>query len=217
MHLFATASVAVATGTSAAVASTVTAAAATAVGASVETGLALMLHPSFGCGQQGPAGESHLAGLLVNLEELDIHLVAYLKYILHLVDLLVVELGNVQQAFLAGQNLHESTELEDRHYLAVVCLTDLRHSGDSLDAGQSGVHGLLVLTEDVDDALVTLLSDGDGGAGSLLYLLDNLAAGADNSSDKLGRYGDLHDTGNVGTVVGAGLGDGLEHLAHDVA
>ena len=121
--------VSVAAGTSSAISSVaVTASAA----AAIETGFTLMLYPSLRSGQQGPAGKSHLAGLLVYLKELDIHLVSDLKHILHLVHLLVIQLGNVQQTLLAGQYLHKCTEFQDRHHLTVVNLTYLGNGCDGL-------------------------------------------------------------------------------------
>ena len=69
-------------------------------------------------------------------------------------------------------------EGDDRTDLAVVGLADLRNRNDSLDAVQRAVERGLVLSEDVHDALVVHLRDGDGRARSLLDVLNHLAAGA---------------------------------------
>ena len=97
--------VAVTAGTSSAVSTVTVASTASASVTAVEPGLALVLHPALGSGQKRPAGQPHLTGLLVDLEELDIHLVTDLKHVLNLVHFLVVQLGDMQQAFLAGQYL----------------------------------------------------------------------------------------------------------------
>ena len=80
--LAARAFVAVTAGTSSAVTTVTVASTASASVTAVEPGLALVLHPALRSGQKSPAGQSHLAGLLVYLKELDIHLVSDLKHIL---------------------------------------------------------------------------------------------------------------------------------------
>ena len=75
---------------------------------------------------------------------------------------------------------------------------------------------VLVLSEDVHDALVVHLRDGDGRARSLLDVLNHLAAGADHGADHVLRNGDLNDARHERLVVGARLGDALGEFAEDV-
>ena len=74
----------------------------------------------------------------------------------------------------------------------------------------------LSMSEDVHDALVVHLRDGDGRARSLLDVLDHLAAGADHGADHVLRNGDLHDARHERLVVGARFGDALGEFAEDV-
>ena len=58
-------------------------------------------------------GESHLAALLIDFEELDIHLVADLEHGSYVLCLLPGDLGHVKKAFLAGKYLDECAEVKD--------------------------------------------------------------------------------------------------------
>ena len=128
----------------------------------------------------------------------------------------------MKQAFLAGKNLHECTEIKDAHHLSVVGLPCLGNCADALDPVESLLHGLGIIGSNVHDTLGKIgagdrnFFDIDNGTGFLLNLLDGLASLADNGTDKLGGDAYLLDAGNERFVIFAGFGDGLEHLAHDV-
>ena len=68
-----------ATGTVAFTAGTTLATVTTFATGTVATGCALALYVSFGFGLEGTHGETIFAGLLVNLDELDFYLVAFLE------------------------------------------------------------------------------------------------------------------------------------------
>ena len=127
----------------------------------------------------------------------------------------------MEEAFLTGEDLDESTELQDAHHLSVVHLAGLGNCADALDALKGCIHCSLVCAEDIHNTLgsaVTVVNfvDGDGCAEFLLHTLDSLSTLADNGADELCGNLDLDHTGNEGLEVLAGLGDGLEHFAHDV-
>ena len=81
------------------------------------------------------------AALLVDLGDLDPHHVADLAGVLHLLDALVGQLGDVNQAVLAGSQLHEGAEGHQAHHAAVVQLADLGDEHDIVDALLGGVAG----------------------------------------------------------------------------
>ena len=112
------AAVAVATGRTVSVRMSVTAIAA----AAFRTRTPLRLNIAFRFRKQGLHGKTHLAGLLVDLEELDIYFIAELYNILDLFGLLPSHLGNVEQAFLARKYLYKGSEVLDGSYLSVVNL-----------------------------------------------------------------------------------------------
>ena len=62
---------------------------------------------------KSPHGESHLAALLIDFEQLDIHLVADLEHVSHVLRLLPGYLGHVKKAFLARKYLDECAEVKD--------------------------------------------------------------------------------------------------------
>ena len=84
---------------------------------SVSAWLALWLNVSLRLLEESLARESHLACLLIDLEELDVYLVTDLEDILYLLGLLPSDLRYVEEAFLTREDLYECTELEDRNDL----------------------------------------------------------------------------------------------------
>ena len=192
---------------------------AVAAGSSLTAGTSLTLHVAFGLGLEGAHRQAVLAGLLVDLDELDGDLVALLEAAGgHVGQALPGNLGDVKQAVAAGHELHECAEVEDGAHLASVGLALLGHGHDGLDALQGALDAVLVLGGDLDgaDAGVLVLGDGNDGLGLLLDALDDLALRADDGADHLLGNLDGDQTGHVGLVVLAGLGDGVVNLAEDV-
>src|ERR1700754_2143897 len=68
------------------------------------------------------------AALLVGLEDLDANDLAFLQEVGDLLDALVRDLADVQQAVLAGQQVHERAEVEDLRDRAFVDLADFDFS-----------------------------------------------------------------------------------------
>ena len=102
--------------------------------------------------------------LLVDLDDLDVNLIANVKDVLNLLHATLGHAGDVQQTVLAGQKLDESTEGLDTHDAAEVLLAHLGHLDDGLDAS-AGLLTAGVAGADEDGAV---LLDVDGRAGVLL-------------------------------------------------
>ena len=81
----------------------------------------------------GLHGKAH-AALVVGLEHLDLHDLAFLQVIRDRVDALVADLRDVQQAVAARQQLHDRAEVEQAQHRALVDLADFDVGGDVLDA-----------------------------------------------------------------------------------
>ena len=119
----------------------------------------------------------------------------------------------MDEAVLGAEEVDEGAEVDDLHHGALVDLADLGLGGDRLDPVQRGGDRLAVGRGDLDRAVVV---DVDLGAGLLDDLADDLAAGADDFADLVGRDLDHLDARRVFAELGAGLGQRLGHLAEDV-
>ncbi|CAN4071823.1 Crp/Fnr family transcriptional regulator, partial [Dysosmobacter welbionis] len=153
--------------------------------------------------------------LLVNVGDLHPHHVAHLAGVLHLLDPVVRQLGDVDQSVLAGGQLHEGAEGHQPHHAAVVQRAHLRDEHNVVNALLGGVAAGGVHAGDEDGAVVV---DVDLGAGVGHDLLDNLAAGADDLPDLGGINVHGQHLGRVLADLLAGLGDGGQHdLVQDLA
>ena len=104
-----------------------------------------------------------LTGLRIDLEQLHLDLVTFLDAsLLDRLEALPSDLRDVEQAFLARQDLYEATIRHDALHCTLVDLTDLRHSHDSLDLGQSSINTLLVRSRHLHLAHAVGLVDGNG-------------------------------------------------------
>src|SRR5436190_23305821 len=122
-------------------------------------------------------GDERQLAAVVHLADLHLDLVADLD---HVVDVLapgaavqLTDLGDVQQAVLAGQQRDERTERGRLHHGPEETLAHLGNVrvGDRIDRGARGLGGRAVGGTDVDRAVVL---DGDLGAGVLLDGVDHL-------------------------------------------
>src|SRR5215468_2401704 len=150
-------------------------------------------------------GQAHLAAL-VEAQELDLDLVAFLDDVGHLLHAARRELADVHEPVLGAEEVHERTEVDDLHHRAVVDVTDLWLGGDRLDPVDRRLDGLALGGRDLDGAIVL---DVDLGAGLLHDLADHLAARADHFADLVGR--DLHrlDAWRMLTKLIAAMADRL--------
>src|SRR4051812_17378065 len=123
---------------------------------------------------------------VVEAEQLDLDLVAFLDDVGGLLHARRSELADVDQAILGAEEVHEGAELHHLDHGTLVDLADLRIGGDRLDPLDRGLHGLAVVGGDLHGAVVL---DVDLGAGLLDDLADHLAAGTDHFTDLVG--GDL--------------------------
>ena len=166
-----TATVAVPAGTTVATSSTFTAG-------------GLLLDIPFGFFKEDLTAKFQLAGLLVDIDNLDADDVAFLNEALEGVGAAPLILADVHQTFLAGQELQEGAELDNADYLGIINLTHLGDGADVFDPLEGGGDVVLVRRGDVDDAELALLFDIDDGVGLSLNLLDDLATLADNAPMK---------------------------------
>src|SRR5690606_36581741 len=127
------------------------------------------------------AAEAH-APLLVDADALDDHLVAELANVLRAAHAEVGELGNVHQAFLAGEHLDEAAEFLDAAYHAPVNRASLDPGADGGDLGYLALHRSPVVGVDVRLAGVVFV-DVDLRAGGLGAAADVLSARADQGAD----------------------------------
>src|SRR5262249_52400818 len=115
------------------------------------------------------------AVLVVDGDDLDLHLVADLADLIDPVDVADVELADVHEPVAARDDLDERPEILDRRHLAVVDLADLDLLGQRLDLRSSRLGPGRLAVRDVHGAVVL---DVDLGAGRFLDPLDRLAARA---------------------------------------
>src|SRR5437870_288705 len=147
--------------------------------------------------------------LAVDLDRLDHDLVADVAHLLNPLDAVAGELGDVNQAVLAGQHLNEGAEWHDAHDLALVELTDLDlvcQSPDPVDR--------LLARDLVDrrDEYAPVVLDIDLCAGLFGDLADRLSSRADHVADLVGVDQDRGDAGRVGAHLGPRLRQDRKHL-----
>ena len=130
--------------------------------------------------------------LALGVDVVDPHLdlVAQVDHVLDPVDALApAELGDVDQAVAAGEDVDEGTELGDVDDLAGVDVADLGRGRveDQLDPASGLGDGGAVLRADGDGADHAVVVDVDVGAGLLLDGVDDLALGPDDLADLVDR------------------------------
>src|SRR5215468_9174921 len=154
---------------------------------------------------------------VVDLADLDLDLVANLDDVVDVLDpraaVQLADLGDVQQAVLAGQQRDERAERGRLHHGAKEALTHLGdvRVGDRVDRGPRRLGRRAVGGPDVDGAVVL---DGDLGAGVVLDRVDHLALRADDLADLVHRDLDRDDPRGVGRHLPR-LGDGAAHDVQD--
>src|SRR5690242_6126592 len=143
--------------------------------------------------------ERQLAAV-VHLADLHLDLVADLDHVVDVLDpgaaVQLADLGDVQQAVLAGQQRDERAERGRLYHgaeEAIAHLGDVR-VGDRVDRRARGLRGGTVGGTDVDGAVDL---DGDLGAGVLLDRVDHLALGPDHLTDLVHRHLDGDDPRRV--------------------
>src|SRR5699024_5292671 len=104
------------------------------------------------------------AALRIDAGDAHLDLVADVEHVLDLLHALVGELGDVEHAVLAGQQLDEGADGDDAHHLAGVLLADLHAVGDALD-DLAGLGRSLGVGGGDEDAAVVLDVDLDARVG----------------------------------------------------
>src|SRR5215831_12618846 len=154
---------------------------------------------------------------VVHLADLHLDLVADLDHVVDVLDpgaaVQLADLGDVQQAVLAGQQRDERAERGRLHHGAQEALADLGdvRVGDRIDGRPRGLGRRALGGADVDRAVVL---DGDLGAGVLLDGVDHLALGADHLADLVHRHLDRDDPRRERAHL-RGCVDGLAHHVED--
>src|SRR5688572_4840766 len=162
--------------------------------------------------EQGLARQAH-AALVVGLEHLHLHDLAFLQVVGDLVHALVGDLRDVQQAVLAGKQLDDRAEVEQAQHRPLVDLAHLDLRGDRADAVHRVLAGFGRQARDGDGAVVF---DVDRRAGLARERLDDASALADHFPDLVGVDLHLDDARRVVGHLLARAGHGLLHYAQDV-
>src|SRR5258705_1450449 len=150
--------------------------------------------------------------LAVDLHHDDHHLVADGHDVLDGRHVVVGELADPDEAFLARQDLDERAEAHDPGDLAEVQRPDLDLAGQALDPLDRLARVLARHGRDLHGPVVL---DVDLGLGLLLDLADHRAALADDLPDLLRVDLDRRDPGGEVAHDVAGLGQDLGHLVED--
>ena len=123
------------------------------------------------------------------------------------------QLGDVDQAFLAGKDLDERAEVHDALHRADVGLAHDRLLDQAFHHLLRPLGAFLQVVVDGDRPVVV---DVDLGTGLLAHALDVLAARADDQPDLFRGHLEGDDLGGEIGDVAARLGDGLVHDPQDV-
>ena len=123
------------------------------------------------------------ATLVVCLDHLDAHDLAFLQIVGDLIDPLLGDLRDVQQAVLARNQLHDRAEIEQAQHRAFVDLADLDFGRDVLDPLARHIACIGVHRRDRDAAIIL---DVDRRAGFLGQRANHRAALPDHVADLFG-------------------------------
>src|SRR5471032_948044 len=157
--------------------------------------------------EEGLSRKAH-AALVVSLQHLHLHDLAFLQVIRNRVHALVGDLRDMQQAVLAGQQLHDRAEVEEAQHRAFVDPADFDFRRDRADALLGRLARFRGKAGDGDGAVVL---DVDGGTGLAGERLDDAAALADHLADLVGVDLHLDDARCVVRHLDARPGDRLFH------
>src|ERR1700704_7192467 len=117
---------------------------------------------------------------VVEAEQLDLDLVAFLDDVGGLLHAVRRELADVDETVLGAEEVHERAELHHLDDGAVIDQAELRIGGDRLDPLDRGLDRLSLGGGDLHGAVIV---DIDLGAGLLDDFPDHFAAGADHFAD----------------------------------
>ena len=161
--------------------------------------------------EPGAAGHFH-AAFFIDSEALGSDAVAFFDDVFDFLHAAFGELGDVDEAVLAGEHFHEGAELGDRYHLAGVNLADFDFLEHAVDHRLGAVETGLLGGVDVDSAVVL---DVDFGAGFGLDAFDVFAAWSDEFADAIcwDFYG--NDAWGVRAEF-LGLEDGFTHFLDDL-
>ncbi len=117
-------------------------------------------------------------------KNLNHHLIAFAQFVLHFLDAMLSDLGDVQQPVGAGEKLDECAELGETNDFAEIDLADFRNGSDVADDLERLLESLGVAGGNADLAGIV---DVDLGAGLLDDAADGRATLADQIADLVGR------------------------------
>ena len=149
----------------------------------------------------------------VDLEQLDLDLLALAQHVADVLDPLILDFRDVDEAVLARHEGHERAEIDDVGDLAGIDRAGNGLGDDAVDPRPRSLDLVEVGGRDLDHALVV---DVDLGAGGGDDLADDLAAGADDFADLVLWDGHGLDAGGVSAQFLAGVVERLGHFAENV-
>ena len=141
-------------------------------------------------------------------QNLDHDLIALAQLVLHFLDAMLGNLGDVQQAVGAGEELDKRAELRQPNHLAQINLADLRHRGEVADDLQSLLQSFGIAGSNIDPARVVHI---DLGAGLLDDAADGGAALADQIANLVGGNHHGFDARRISRTLGA---RSVQHRVH---
>ena len=139
--------------------------------------------------------------------------IAHVHHVFHLFHPGFRELGDVDHALLARQDLNEGTDRDDAGDGTAEHLSLADAAGKAFNDALGLLGGGAIVAGDRDDAAIF---DVDLGVGALRDALDRAAAGADHGADQLRINAEAEQARGVGRHGVAGLVDRLEHLLEDM-
>ncbi len=152
--------------------------------------------------------EAEFARLLIDLDELHLHFIAFLQAAgLHVFEAVPADFADVEQSVASGHKFNECAKFEYAANLAGVNLVNLWNSGDDFDAGNSSVNLVFFWCADVDFTFAVDFVNSDSGAGFFLYGLNHFTALADDSANEFLIDGHVYDARNVRLIVFAWCGN----------
>ena len=145
-------------------------------------------------------------------QHLDQHLIAFLQFVADILDAVLGNFGDVQQAVGAGENLHESAEVGQTRDLSEISLAHLGRRRNLADHLQRPGSGCAIARRNQHLAGVV---DVDLDAGGLDNSADDLPARTDEVADLVGRDLQGIEARRVLGNLGARFAEHRVHLVED--
>ena len=123
---------------------------------------------------------------------------------------------DVKQSFFAWKNLNKTAIRHNALDYTIVNFANFGKSNNAFNLSHCSINAILIWSRNLYMTLTISLFNGDSSACIFLHLLDNLSTRANNSTNKLFRNINSHDTWYLWFHLGTRSIDGLHHLIHDM-